>query len=208
MVTTNAGSAKVEGAEFDFNWQPPVEGLTIQGAGAFLKGRYGQFVSDCFTGQSIAAGCDVDVVPGGAFEGQDLTGKVILNAPKFAANLGFAYQRPLQGTDLKLSLSGDMKHSSGYQTMQQQMPGTRQPAYQMYNMSVRLGREDEGWDLALIGRNLTDKVIRVIGQSVPLSGRGTGTAGAVPSDALAIMAERGRTVMLQLTIRPSVLLGR
>lgn len=208
VITTNAGAAKVEGVEFDFNWQPPVEGLTFQGAAAFLKGRYGRFVSDCFTGQSIVAGCNVDVVPGGAFEGQDLTGKAILNAPDFSASLGFAYQRPLPGTRLKLSLSGDMKHSSGYQTMQQQMPGTPQPSYQMYNMGVRLGREDDAWEVALIGRNLSDKVIRVIGQSVPLSGRGTGTAAAVPSDALAIMSERGRTVMLQFTIRPSALFGK
>lgn len=208
VITTNAGAANVEGVELDFAWQPPVEGLTIQGAASFLKGRYGRFISDCFTGQSIAEGCNVDVVPGGAFEGQDLSGKSILNAPDFSASLGFAYQRPLAGTGLTMTLSADVKHSSKYQTMQQQMLGTPQPAYQMYNLAVRLAPEDEAWEAALIGRNLSDKVIRVIGQSVPLSGARTGTSTAVPSDALAIMAERGRTIMLQFTVRPSVLFGR
>jgi hypothetical protein len=108
---------------------------------------------------------------------------------------------------LRLSLTSDLKYSTRYATQQQQLPGTEQAAYYMYNVSLALADPDDAWEVSLVGRNLNDEVIGFIGQSVPLSGARTGTTTAVQSDALAIMAERGRVVMLQFKIRPADLFG-
>jgi iron complex outermembrane receptor protein len=101
-----------------------------------------------------------------------------------------------------LGVGADWSYSDSYDVMQQRKEGTRQPSYHKLNASIRLSDVDDSWTLALIGRNLNDEVLRTVGQNVPLSGAGTGTVGAIPSDSLNLYAERGREIILQLTLRP------
>jgi iron complex outermembrane receptor protein len=208
VTTVNATGADINGAELDFTWQPAnVDGLTIRGAAALLDAKYRDFISTCWTGQSPAAGCDVDVVPGGAFEGLDLSGQEIQRAPEFSSMLGFSYRRPIMNDRFQLGIGGDWSYSDSYDVMQQRKEGTRQPSYHKLNASIRVSDINDSWTLALIGRNLNDEVLRTVGQNVPLSGAGTGTVGAIPSDSLNLYAERGREIILQLTFRPGAFGG-
>ncbi len=205
VTTVNASGADVDGVEVDFLWQPAnVDGLSIRGGGSYLDATYRDFVSNCWTGQSPAAGCNVDVVPGGAFEGLDLSGEEIQRAPELTGTLGFSYERPILGSGLLLNLSADVSYSDSYDVMQQRMPGTRQPSYHKFNASLSLANPDDTWRVALIGRNLNDEILRTVGQNVPLSGRGTGTPAAVPADSLNLFAERGREILLRVTYRPRI----
>ena len=204
VTTVNATGADVDGAEFDLVWQPEqIPGLTLRGAAAWLQAEYRDFISTCWTGQSPAAGCNVDVIPGGAFEGLDLSGEEIQRSPTFSASAGFSYERPVFSDSMRFGLAGDWNYSDSYDVMQQRKEGTRQPSYHKLNLSLRLSDIDDTWQVALIGRNLTDEILRTVGQNVPLSGAGTGTPGAIPSDSLNLFAERGREIVLQFTVRPA-----
>lgn len=205
VTTVNADGADINGLELDFAWQPQsIDGLTIRGAGAYLDATYRDFISTCWTGQSPAAGCDVDVIPGGAFEGLDLGGEEIQRAPEFSAMLGLLYQKPVMNGDLLLRFGADLTYSDSYDVMQQRKKGTRQPSYHKVNASVSLSSANRSWSVAVIGRNLDDEILRTVGQNVPLSGAGTGTAGAIPSDSLNLFAERGREIIVEFTIRPGL----
>jgi outer membrane receptor protein involved in Fe transport len=205
VVTVNSDGADVDGFEVDFMWNPAdIDGLTIRGAAAFVDSSYKDFISNCWTGQSQAAGCNVDVIPGGNPEGMDLSGQELMRAPEISANVGFSYQRTIMNGNLLLGIGGDVSYVDSYDNMQQGQPGTRQPSYSKVNASVSVSSADDTWTVALIGRNLNDEILRGIGQSVPLTGSGTGTVGAVPSDSFNLMSERGREIVLQFTIRPGL----
>jgi len=203
VTTVNAEGADVDGVELDFTWQPEgFDGLSIRGAAAYLDATYREFISTCWTGQSPQAGCNVDVIPGGAFEGLDLSGEEIQRAPELSATLGFSYQRPIMNGNLLLGFGADVAYSDSYDVMQQRKEGTRQPSYHKFNAFARVSNADQSWSVALIGRNLNDEILRTVGQNVPLSGAGTGTPGAIPSDSLNLFAERGREILLDFTWRP------
>ncbi len=205
VTTVNAAGADVDGLEMDFMYQVPmIEGLSIRGAGSVLDAKYKQFISNCFTGQRPDQGCNVDVIPGGAFEGLDLSGVEIQRAPEYTASLGVNYQMPL-GNNFILGLSADGQYSDSYDTQQQRSPGTRQPSYYKANTSVSLYDADGAWELSFIGRNLNNEILRTVGQNVPLSGSGTGTPGAVNADSLNLFAERGRELIFQFRVRPAEL---
>ncbi len=205
VTTINASGADVDGVEFDLLWNPAsIDGFSIRASGAFLDATYKGFISDCFTGQSPAAGCNVDVVaePVGSptvFEGQDLSGKEIQRTPEFSGHLGVSYDVPLG--ELLLTLGAGVSYSDSYDVMQQRKQGTRQPSYHKVDASIRLASVDEKWSVALIGRNLNDEILRTVGQNVPLSGAGTGTPGAIPADSLNLFAERGRYISLKFDYR-------
>ena len=127
-----------------------------------------------------------------------------MRAPEFSANVGFSYERTIMNGNLLLGIGGDVSYSDSYDNMQQRKQGTRQPSYSKVNASVSVSSADDSWTVALIGRNLTDEILRGIGQNVPLTGSGTGTVDAVPSDSFNLMAERGREIVLQFTIRPGL----
>jgi iron complex outermembrane receptor protein len=69
------------------------------------------------------------------------------------------------------------------------------------------GGEDKPWELALIGRNLTNRLYVVAGSVVGATASGTGTAATVQGDVLGT-ASPPRSVTLQLTLKSSLLQGR
>ncbi len=66
--------------------------------------------------------------------------------------------------------------------------------------SIRVATEDDKWEAALIGRNITNNWRMNGVLDAPNSGSGTGTANAIPADILGL-ADNPRTVRLQLTWR-------
>lgn len=204
----NAASAKVEGFEADFTWRTALTGLTVNGAIAYNNSRYKDFATaPCYNGQSIALGCNLNFSPAqnngaGGFEAQQLAGQVIPRSPKWNIQGGFNYDTPVSDT-LKLGLTGGFTHSSSYLTDASNDPASRQKSYTLFDAAVRLGAEDDMWQLSVIGRNLTNKFIFVASPNVPftpLGNAGTGTANGTLGDRFAYLG-RGREVLLQLAFK-------
>lgn len=197
----NAGSVRTKGAEFDFTYRTPLDGLSLHGALAYSRGRYLEYLAPCHQGQT-QPDCRMMFNPIFGTTGlqQDLSGTQLARAPEWAGNAGFTYETPVSSR-LKLGLSGDMNFSSAYFTNGTSSPGGRQQAYQVYDAAIRLMDEDAGWEVAVIGKNLSDEYYFVNGPDNPFTGTSPGSAPGTGrlADTVASVS-RGRQVMLRLTM--------
>ncbi|MEQ8485486.1 MAG: TonB-dependent receptor [Pseudomonadales bacterium] len=198
-VTTNAGGSETEGAELQLDWATPVEGLTLSGSIGYLRSTFTDFESFCYTGQTPAAGCTLPPPPAGetaAF--QNLDGNDRPNAPKWSGFLMFDYERQI-GSNLVLGITGNMQFKSKLGLIATD-PEALQSGYETYDANIRLATTDGKWQLAFIGKNLTDKYAFRSAGAVPGTGGNTGTAEGFRSD-LQGVAIRPRQYELELTWR-------
>ncbi len=159
--TQNAGSANINGVEINLNYRATRE-LSLRTSLAYNRARYESFPgSQCFTGQTALEGC-----VGGV---QNLSGEPLSRAPDWGIQGGFTYDVPVSG-DWNIGLSGDLRYSSGYFISTNNSPYAFQGGYVLADASARVYNED--WELALIGKNLTDKIYGVVGNDKPLGPRG------------------------------------
>lgn len=193
---SNAGKVRVKGAEFDFVYQTPVEGLQLRGAVGYNRARYLLYNAPCWRGQSQAQGCNIGIDAMGLGTLQDLAGETLPRAPKWAGNIGADFDREI-GSDLKLGLSVNGTFSGSYVGDTKNQPFDVQKAYQLLDASIRVGSSSGSWELALIGRNLTNEYYHSRAAELPLSGSPGGTvAPGRLADTVAILG-RGREVMLR-----------
>ncbi|MDP3745808.1 MAG: TonB-dependent receptor [Phenylobacterium sp.] len=196
-ITKNAGSVVTKGIEFQGEWAPAaVRGLTLRGTVAYNKSNYEDFAgAPCYGGQTIAEGCTI--VAGRTV--QDLSGKATANAPKWTGALQADYEGPTVN-GMVFGASANLRYSSDYLGGPFGNPNGRQDAYTVFDASLRIADEDGKWDLALIGKNLTDEYVVTSMGDAPSSGSGTGTAGGRHSD-LVGTPNPPRTIALQFTLR-------
>ncbi|WP_144097943.1 TonB-dependent receptor [Croceicoccus sediminis] len=187
----NAAGVKVKGFEFDFNYRTALPGLVLRGALAYNDGKYTSFpTAPCYAGQTEIQGCDV------AASNQDLSGKELLNAPDWTLSGGIDYQVPV-GDNLDMGFSLDAQHTSSYLGNINSNPDGRQPAYTLLNSALRLSDADERWELAVIGKNLTDK--RYWSNSYDGQFSGGAPGSGIPADITASVS-RGREIWLRATV--------
>ncbi len=196
FVTRNAGSSTAKGVEFEGEWAPPpIPGLTLRGTLAYNKSRYKSFHNaPCWVGQTPAEGCTLDALGSGI---QDLSGKPTALAPEWVGALEANYEHNL-GDGLVFGASANMRYSSDYFANPWAQPAAKQTSYTTLDASLRLRTRDTRWELAVIGKNLSNKFVAAYIQDAPSSGSGTGTAAGVRSD-LAAAVNPPRTVAVQVT---------
>lgn len=183
---TNAGEASVQGLEIDGRWAVSDQ-VVLTASAAYLDFNYDKFPnSQCYFGQASNSPdfpglCDV------AGERKEYT-------PEFQANLGAAWSDPL--TDkLVMDASLDLSYMGDYIYAANLDPRTEQDAYTLLNGRVALSSADGDWELALIGRNLTDQTVINFGGNTPLGGTLTGGAG----NSYYAFVNRPRNIALQAT---------
>lgn len=209
----NVGKVRSKGGEFDFSYRTPLEGLSLRGAVAYNKARYLDYFASCYRGQSKALGCTFVAVPGGrpgqaipAASGQngtlqDLAGTEVVRTPEWTGNVGFDYEIPV-GAGMKLGLSTNVTFSASYLSDPSSTPYARVPNYQLFDATLRLAQQDDRWDIALIGRNLTDKYYWARASGVILTGTNPGneTGPSIRPDYQASVS-RGREIMLRVSTK-------
>lgn len=219
--TVNAGSSRTYGVDFDMSYRPAgIDDLSLNAAVNWNKAKYNDLTTiPCYYNQTIAAGCNLTpLVPGSnspPFLTQDLSGTPMIRAPEWSINFGFDYELPL-GSGMKLKLSNNNQYSSKYVTFPSAgLPDNAnyQPSYFRADAMLALKAEDDRWELALIGKNITDKltasncsVSNVAGSIfLPFGGDATGTAaqgsGGLPQK-LCFADGPGRSIWVRLTLRP------
>ena len=183
---TNAGEASVQGLEIDGRWAVSDQ-VVLTASAAYLDFNYDKFPnSQCYFGQASNSPdfpglCDV------AGERKEYT-------PEFQANLGAAWSDPL--TDkLVMDASLDLSYMGDYIYAANLDPRTEQDAYTLLNGRVALSSADGDWELALIGRNLTDETVINFGGNTPLGGTLTDGAG----NSYYAFVNRPRNIALQAT---------
>lgn len=180
----NAASARTTGAELDASYQATDE-LQLRTAVGYNRARYLSFpAAPCYPGQTPAAGCV------GVGDTQDLSGTALVRAPEWSVIGGATYEMALTG-DINFAISGDANYTSGYWMQENQNPVSWQKGFVRLNAAMRVYQADDRWELALIGRNLTNKYYGVASADKPF-----GTP-----DAVLVNIGRPREVLLQLTYR-------
>lgn len=185
FTTQNAASARIQGLEGSAEWAATND-LTFHGNFGWNSAKYLSFTTaPCYVGQPVAPGACT------ALGTQDLSGKALNRAPKLTYTLGGEYRaRVAPEWSAHFNLQG--RYSSSYQTATDYGPGGLQPAFWLLNASARIGPDDGRYELALIGRNLTNSYYMV--ESV-------GWSGSENPNQYVGFFNRPREVVLQGTVR-------
>lgn len=156
FTVTNAAAARSQGVEADVSYRP-VPGLTFSVSGAFLDAKFTSFPgAQCSDGQTASEGC----VNGG----QDLSGHYLQFAPKWAGSFNAEYVT-LLGDNYSIDMSAQVVYKSMQYLALTDDPNLIQSAYGKINAQVALSDDSSFWTIALIGRNLTDKLTSPFGNT-------------------------------------------
>ncbi|MBW8812821.1 MAG: TonB-dependent receptor [Caulobacterales bacterium] len=195
FITKNAAASRVQGVEVEGEWAPPqVSGLTLRGTWNYNKSHYTSFGdAPCYGGQTIAEGCTIV----GGRPVQNLSGAPTALAPKWTGALEANFDHELTES-LVFGASANLKYSSSYLANPFGNPNTKRDAYTTLDASIRIRTKDSRWEVAVIGKNLTDEYVAYYMGDAPSSGSDTGTAKGVHSD-LVSSPNLPRTIAVQLT---------
>ncbi len=185
---TNAGEATSQGIELDGRWRLN-EGLTVSGALAYLDFEFDKFPNaQCYFGQTPNSPVDPTLC--------DLKGETREFTPEIQASFTADYVYMLSDA-LELRSTLDLIYSDDYLASPTLDPNLEQDSYTKVNARIALGAADGKWDVALVGKNLTDEEVVTFGNTAPLSTTLTGGAGA----AYYGFYDRPSSVAIQGTIR-------
>lgn len=237
ITTVNAGKARTYGIDLDASYSPPsVDGLNINASLHWNKAEYKNLDNiPCYANQTFAQGCNtffappsgtqLQLPPGvgvtvngvyGFYNAQDISGKRMIRAPEWAANFGFDYEMPV-GKGMRLQFANNNQYSSSYPSYLANGRPNRdniQNDFFKIDATLALKGENDAWEVALIGNNLTDKLIHsncsasnsAGGIFLPFNGAYTGGSVQGPmgwAEALCFPDGGGRSVWLRLTVRPN-----
>lgn len=150
-LVSNAASARTRGFEAEGSFRAS-EALALRGSVSYNDAKLTSFSgAPCYAGQTVEQGC---IVTGGVGR-QDRGGDPLSKAPKWTWTGGFDLGYPIG--DYRIGLSTDAKYSSSYRTQDDGAPYGRQSAFLLVDAALRLNANDDAWELALIGKNLTNK---------------------------------------------------
>ncbi|WBQ11272.1 TonB-dependent receptor [Hyphomonadaceae bacterium ML37] len=138
FVVQNIPDVETYGAEFDFNWATPIDGLDITGGYAYVNATYGDNLGPLPTALTRLPGQQISLSPEHFVTGQAI------------------YQQPISDTLLFLAAL-DARWVSEYNTGSDLAPGKEQDAFTTLNGRLGLGSMDGRWNVELWGRNLTDE---------------------------------------------------
>ncbi len=215
--TLNAGSAETYGIEMDVAYRPiQIEGLSLNASANWNHSRYETLDNvPCYTGQTIAQGCNQDFSSAtGLYYAQDLSGTRMVQAPDWQANFGFDYTFQV-GSNLEMVIASNNQYSSKVPTflaVGRPNEDHYQRRFIKSDLSFTLKDIDERWEVALIGKNIGDKITSTFCSAADFSTAqtfGASTTGG-PAPGLSGWAEvgcyteRGRSVWLRLTWRPQI----
>ena len=149
----NAGKSRTSGVEGSFAWQATPE-LNFHGSASYNKAKYLRFPNaQCYTKILQTPAC-----PAGFY---DRSGQTLPRAPKYTFIFGGRYETEVSSS-LKGGLSGEAIYSDSFLTDEQGSPDGFVDDFWRLNASVYVGDIDDGWELAVIGRNLTNEYYQLV----------------------------------------------
>ena len=157
FLVQNASSAEVEGFEIDGRYLI-AEGLEFYASAASLDYKFTDFKdSQCAYGEAPTNG-----------QYCDRSGATAPYAPETTTNFGVDYERDL-GNGLVFDANLNVDTSSEYFITTNLDKNIDEGGYTKYGAQLGIGSEDGKWRVSIIGDNLGDERIRVIGGTIPLA---------------------------------------
>jgi iron complex outermembrane receptor protein len=165
FTTENAGQATIYGAEFDIQWQPTRSDVVVANL-QYLHTNYDeldyQFYST--TGAPPILGCaatlttQIGAAPQARIYSVDCSGRPVVNAPKFALNLGYQHIFEI-GRSGRIIAGADTRIESSRYLSIDYLPDGRQGSYMTSN--ARLTWETQSGNFSLTGfiNNIEDELV-------------------------------------------------
>ena len=161
FVVDNAAEATSQGVEVDGVFRV-TEALTMTASMAYLDATYDEFENaSCTIGQVEASGGN------GKSCQQDLKGETLAFAPEWSANIGLNHIAQM-GDNLELHSNLNLNYVDEQYLAQDLDEQALEESHLTVNARVALGNMDGNWELALVGKNLTDEEIRTFASDIPL----------------------------------------
>lgn len=175
FVTGNAAKVRSRGIEFEGNVRP-VSILTLGGNVAYLDAKYLDY-----PGATCVYGAPPTCVS------QNLAGYRLTRAPKWKWTAYAQIDAPISD-DLSLTARGSANYTGLTNYQDTQAPSTMMPAYTTYDARIAVTNKAQGWDIALIGRNLSNTVSWSQGFGIPFV-----------TGATSVFVNPARTITLQVS---------
>ncbi|ALC11342.1 TonB-dependent receptor [Sphingopyxis sp. 113P3] len=158
FVTKNAASATSRGIEWSVGLRP-AQWLKLSWSGAYQNAEYDNFPgASCLTSQPISV-CN-PAAPVGAPNNpanNNLAGYKLAFSSKWSGSIQAQIKAPIADRYL-LATTAAMNYRSKFFISDNQDPVYGiQPSYQKLDLRVEFGDRDERWNVALVGRNLTNE---------------------------------------------------
>lgn len=157
LTTFNAPESSSRGAEMDFFWLPPIDGVSLAGSLAYLDAKYDSFTEGppLFTSEQN--------------ETQDLSGKPLPYAPRWSGSLSPRWEFPIFGSaDILGSVRMNISYSGERYLDSDIDPNTLQEAITRIDAGLGLRSETKGWSVNFQARNLTQEQDAVLILDQPL----------------------------------------
>jgi len=182
FFTGNAGDAEVTGVELDALLRLGGGFRIVSNAAWTPRAKYLDYPSGpCYTTQ----------VPDGALPGScDLTGHRLNFTPKLSGAVTAGYDSAI-GSALKLDASVTGIFSTMSRRDQTKDPVNIQDGYVKLDARLGIGASDESWELAVVGRNLTNKA------TIAFTGVGGLAATVFSPDSRSLTMDPPRQILLQ-----------
>jgi iron complex outermembrane receptor protein len=151
FIIRNAASAEITGVEIESVFQAN-DYLRLSGALGYLDHEFGEYKNaECIV--KDASGAFADPTCRDGFE--DMSGEKLERTPNWEMTLGADWESPIAG-DLLFRANASLYYSGGMEMRQDFHPLGRQDSYKKVDLRLALADDDDTWEIAAIGRNLTD----------------------------------------------------
>lgn len=150
FITLNAGKARSKGVEADMSFNL-ADGINLVGQVAYLDAKYLNFPgAPCFFGDTV---CPTNATTRAA---NNSAGRVLPRSPKWSGTVSLDLVKPAGGIELFGNVGVTFRSFAFLEDSYNPLGG--QVAHQ--KIDARLGVRAEGgrWELALIGKNLTNEI--------------------------------------------------
>ena len=157
LTTFNAPESSSQGAEMDFFWLPPIDGVSLAGSLAYLDAKYDSFTEGppLFTSEQNQT--------------QDLSGKPLPYAPRWSGSLSPRWEFPLFGSaDLLGSVRMNISYTDERYLDSDIDPNTLQDAVTRTDIGLGLRSESSDWSVNFQARNVTQEQDAVLILDQPL----------------------------------------
>ena len=158
FITKNAAAASSKGVETVLGWRP-IDSLQLTFNGAYQDAHYDNYPgANCLARQTLAE-CD----PSAPFSApnsvanNNLAGAPLTYSSKWTGNLQVTHTLPLPHDLQFVTTLMPSYRSRFYNSDDQSLVYGVQKGFVKFDARLQLGDVDDRWDVALIGKNLTDK---------------------------------------------------
>ena len=178
----NAARSVSQGVELEGRWLLSPSWM-VRGSFAWTDFEFKDFQGQCWFGRPADAPDGINC---------DYSGQTNNLIPEYSGVLSAAYDNDF-GSGWRLTGSLDLLFSDDYLLAPNLDPKLVQDAYTKLNAHLALATPDGSWEVALVGKNLSDETTLNFGNDVPLAGGSFGAPGFFA------FVEQPRTVALQVS---------